>query len=361
MKDAVSVALSKLIYWYNAPRIQTWPEMVAAADPDRLYASVTEFGRRCGSDRMSDSEHLADYDHVRNLPGLEIRSGRPVLRGVGLLERLDSGYRLSAEGRRLGRCFRENPKGKRWIRCLAKILLTREPRTRVLVRALSRPGAELVFGRPGWFAGALQQTVITVDGLAVAQPFVAKREALSNLEDLLTEDPAWTLGAWRRRPILNQARTFLLTGYKGAGISLDRIGQALKAPFEVLHHLGIITHIDGRCRLNISLASKELGSPLAQDFAWSKRVQEAVEISLPVILVRIIAEIASDSGYVVASQLREHLLRAGIENPDREIAELEDNGQLVIEASSYGQGRHGEGLYGQDAFQLIKIRMIEGT
>jgi len=61
----------------------------------------------------------------------------------------------------------------------------------------------------------------------------------------------------------------------------------------------------------------------------------------------------------VASELRRVLEQRGIEDPDGEIARLEAAGRLIIVAESYGQSRHGEGLYGDPRKQLVKIRILK--
>ena len=66
----------------------------------------------------------------------------------------------------------------------------------------------------------------------------------------------------------------------------------------------------------------------------------------------------SPTGYVVASELRKALKDRGIKNPDREMAQLESKGIIIIETESHGQGRHGEGLYGDPRKQLLKLRVL---
>jgi hypothetical protein len=81
---------------------------------------------------------------------------------------------------------------------------------------------------------------------------------------------------------------------------------------------------------------------------------------LPELLATVVEKLRSDTGYIIASELRNELQRRGIENPDREIARLETAGQIRIEAEDYGQRRHGLGLYSDPRKQLIKIRVVAG-
>lgn len=76
------------------------------------------------------------------------------------------------------------------------------------------------------------------------------------------------------------------------------------------------------------------------------------------VLRQAVAELASDTGYCVASELRERMLRAGVANPDKAIAELIGRGLVCLDAWDYGQMRHGEGLYGDPRMQLVKLRVF---
>src|SRR5256885_16746302 len=87
MGEPARVALTQLVLWYDATRIQTWPSFLADVPPGTSFKAPTDFGRRFATRRMTDDRHAAAEKITRNLPGLEEISGKPVLRGVGLLER----------------------------------------------------------------------------------------------------------------------------------------------------------------------------------------------------------------------------------------------------------------------------------
>ena len=97
MSHVISICLSKLTYWYDATRVQAWPSILVKVPKNEIFPSLTEFGRRIWTDRMIDPDHLGDYDYIRNFPGLERKSDRLVLKGLGLLERFKDGYRLSEQ------------------------------------------------------------------------------------------------------------------------------------------------------------------------------------------------------------------------------------------------------------------------
>ena len=170
MTKTIPIVLSQLVLWCNAPRIQSWPELLSAIPADVFFKTPTDFGRKFLSDRMTDPRHIAASKTVRNLPGLETTGGKIVLKGVGLLEKEKSGYRLSAAGNALAETFRQDPGGDQWVGELARLLLLREPRCRAAVRALSQPGARLVF--PGeWFSQGARNAVLEDDAGPCLKPF----------------------------------------------------------------------------------------------------------------------------------------------------------------------------------------------
>lgn len=357
MEKKVKVALPKLLCWYDAARIQAWPSILAKVPRGEIFVSLTDFGRRYCSERMSDSEHLADHDYVRNMPGLERQGSRLVLRGVGLVAPVDGGYALSEYAQRLGDEYAQRPAEKEWVRQLVSILLTREPRTRLLVYYLSQPGAKIIFARRGWFRGSIRNVRIEGDQFEM-YPFEDQAEHFPSLRKGLEELSWWALGAWRSSPLLTGATDCEWVGYFKPTVSLDRIGQALRGPCEALLYCAILRPQDDYYTFDHEAAIRELGKELSEDFGWMLPNPEKKS------LLRILSEqveiLRSDTGYIVASELRGVLQSHGIENPDREIAELELAGRIAIDDACHGQRRHGMGLFADPGKQLVKLRIIGG-
>lgn len=356
MEKRVRIALPKLLCWYDAARIQTWPSILAKVPQGEISASLTSFGRRYCSERMTDVEHLADHDYVRNMPGLEQQGNRLVLRGVGLIEPVDGGYALSAYAQKLGDEYAHRPLEKEWVRQLLSILLTREPRTRLLVHYLSQPGARMIFPRKGWFRGAIRNVRIEGDQLDL-YPFEDHAEDAPDLRKGLEERSWWSLGDWRKSPLLDGANDCEWVGYFKPAVSLDRIGQALRGPCEGFLYLGILEPVGDDYVLNHEAAIRELGMELADDFGWTPPNQKK---SFLRILSEQVEILRSDTGYIVASELRRVLQLQGIEDPDREIAQLEVAGQIAVDDACHGQSRHGIGLFADPGKQLVKLRIIGG-
>lgn len=354
MNEIVEITLSQLVLWYDGTRIQTWPAMLAMTDPQVVLSSATEFGRAHFTDRMTDDRHAAAEKVTRNLPGLERKGRRVVLRGVGLLDRVDGGYRLSEQGRELANTYQEDPQGIQWVRLLGRLLLTREPRTRALIGLLSRDDPRLCFAGGGWWSGSLRNALIHLSSGEQVAPFAQTESSVPNLRSVINDRPWWTLGAWRAHGLLVHASDCRFIGQMNVAFSMHDIALALRASCEVFIHLGVLRCEERECRLDHDAASKAFGEELAFDFGWRETPSTTPLLQ---IIDELLPSLRADTGFVVVAELRERMRQHGVENPDREIARLEADGRLIIEATDFGQGRHGVGLYEDPSKQLIKLRV----
>ncbi|MCI0390297.1 MAG: hypothetical protein MOB07_16225 [Acidobacteria bacterium] len=357
MPEPTPVILTQLVLWYDPARIQSWPAFLSKIPEGTALKSPTDFSRLFVTNRMTDNRHAAAEKMGRNLPGLESHKGRLILRGLGLIDVQENGYALTAEGRQLAQAYVDDPKGPDWVRYLARLLLTREPRTRVVMRYFSAAGAVLRFERASWFGGSFRMARIETDGETIA-PFAPEDDEAPSLRSVLQLNAWWSLGAWRNHPLLTGTESCRFVGQFRDAFSLKDIGLALRCPFEALLQLGVIQKADGECWLDAAAATRELGADLAEEFGWKS---DARSESFPELLDRLVSELRSDTGFIVASELRQALLKHGVENPDREIARLESRGGVVIEAEDFGQTRHGEGLFGEPRKQLVKLRVEAGS
>jgi hypothetical protein len=357
MPEPVEIALTQLVLWYDATRVQTWPAFLAQVPQDVALKSPTEFGRQFAMKRMTDDRHAAAEKLTRNLAGLEESNGRLILRGLGLLERHERLYRLSDAGRQLADAYQADKEGRGWARLLALLLITREPRTRVLFALLSEPGACLYFDSNTWFGGSLRKAKIETPGSTPLAPFAASPGG-SSLRDAIQERSWWALGAWRSQDCLLGAGDCRFVGQFTDVFSMHDISLALRASFEALLHVGVVRAERGQCWVDHEVAVDEFGVSVAGEFGIMPL--RADPEPLPQLLAALIEKLRSDTGYVIASHLRDELQQRGIENPDREIARLEAAGVVRIEAEDYGQRRHGIGLYSDPRKQLIKIRVVAG-
>jgi hypothetical protein len=319
-----------------------------------VYPSTRAFGKEHCTDRLTDSGHSAADNVTKNLPGLESKGARLALRGIGLLERTPGGYCISEAGKQLGQEYRDDSAGQKWVNTLGRLLLQREPRTRVLTKLLSEPGAELYFTDDEWWGGSIARATINYDDGRQVLPFSDREEQLPTLREAIKSDAWWALGEWRTHELLEGTENCEFVGQTRDDFSLHAVSVALRAACEVLLLLGVICHEGDRCWLDHDAAVEAFGATLADDFDWESTGRKK---SLREWLIQFTNELRQDTGYIVASVLRDRLRQQGFENPDRDIARLESEGRVVIEATDYGQSRHGVGLYDDPSKQLIKLRV----
>jgi len=351
--EVTTLALPQLVMWPDPTRLQMWPELLAAIPANESLPSPTHFGRKYVTGRMTDEDHSAATDVTRNLPGLELRGEQLVLRGLGFLKKANRNYTLSEIGVELGQSYAQNARDRHWVVLLANALLNREPRLRAFVRLLSSDGAELRFPGSGWFAGPYSTATIQRRGFASVYPF---RESDNGLLELLADDPLWCLGAWKKDVLLTGREQVRFRGRRTERISFYEIGRGLRAACEVLLHLRLIMSEGDAAYLDTARARANLGEDLASDFVWTEPAPSVPMTPLQ-ILADVLPSLRTDTGFVVASQLRAVLKDRGIANPDRTIAGLEREGRVRIVAEDYGQRRHGVGLYDDPRKQLVKLRL----
>lgn len=357
MSKKITVSLTRLILWSDPIRIQSWPALISKVPSNVSLTSLTNFGRLFITDRMIDPKHSAAEMISRNLPGIEKLGERIVLKGVGLLERQGKKYRLSNDGKRIAEAYLSDPQGMDWVKLFATLLLTKEPRTRILIKMLSTPGSSLQFDRNGWFAGSTQKAKIQYpDGTFIA-PFLSKDGTeIPTIRNPLSASAWWALGEWRNHRLISGASDCEFKGKINEKFSLNGIGTALRSSCEVFAHLGILRQAGDSCWLDHVKAFEFLGAELANDFGWISNNEPPVDVLA--LIKKVIGALRSDTDYVVASELRAALHKRGVKNPDEEIARFEESGQIVIVAADYGQSRHGQGLYDDPRKQLIKIRIL---
>ena len=357
MSKKITISLTRLILWSDPTRIQSWPALISKVPPDTSLTSLMDFGRLFITDRMIDPKHSAAEMITRNLPGIEKLGEKIVLKGVGLLERQGKEYRLSNDGKRISDAYQSDPQGKDWVKLFATSLLTKEPRTRILVKMLSTPGSSLQFDKERWFGGSTQKARIQSPDGTVVVPFLSKDgTGLPSIRTPLNEFAWWALGEWRNHKLISGASDCEFRGKINDKFSLNSIGTALRSSCEVFAHLGILKQAEGSCWFDQKNAIECLGTELADDFGWVADNEPPMDILA--LIKEVIGTLRSDTDFVVASELREALHKHGVENPDGEIGRFEESGQIVIDAADYGQSRHGQGLYADPRKQLIKIRVL---
>ena len=126
---SVRIALPKLFLWSEAARIQEYPEAASRADPGRVYARMDleriVFDIAATMAYKGGAPRGKRTDGVVNTYGLERSGSRYRINGINLFERVGKGLRVTA--------FRDAETDVEWARVLARQLLRREPRTRLVI------------------------------------------------------------------------------------------------------------------------------------------------------------------------------------------------------------------------------------
>ncbi len=351
MNPAIKVHLTKLFLWVEPPRFQAWPELLLRLDANVTYPTTASVAKAAFGFQPDQAGNVKFDEVVFNLPGWgKTRSGEPILRGIGLLEKRNEGYAISDAGRTLAKLYHSNSASSEWKAFLATLLLNREPRTRVMMQLLVQPDAVLRFAKPSWFGGRSQDAILELPGTTL-QPFLPKSAKDTPFHHLIQNRAKWALGQWRNEPEIQRADEIFLVGAEAEAFSLNDIGRALRGSLELFLNLGLVAEAGGEVTWQAAMATQILPSELLADLGAPIPTQ----LSPEQLIFRCIRELSGDNGFLVFSELRQHAVAEGIGDPDQLVDSLIHQGVIDLVAHDYGQPIHGEGLLGDPRKQLVKF------
>jgi hypothetical protein len=354
------IALPKLFLWSEAARIQEYPEAVSRAEPGRVY-SRTELERMVFDiaptmEFKGGAPRGKGTDGVINTYGMERSGARYRINGINLFERVDNGLRATAEGIELGKAFREADADVDWARVLAKQLLRREPRTRLVI-GLCLTGWQLGVEAPGGIpTGALSLTSPEGDVLEIAQ------RNCDGFNTLLRDNAELALGPrWRADLVaLGETTPVMWEGVQGGTPSTNDLPTALKKALAVFFH---IRAFDG----GPSTWGLDAGG-LADALAVEDLIELGFEGAAPLRLtddeafVRALRDCMDADGFLIVSQLGERFGEL-LQVPDEDRATVLDSyirtamyhEQLRVLGSHPGQPRMGRGLFGEPGARRVRL------
>ncbi len=360
-ESILRLALPKLFLWTEAIRFQEYPAALARAEKGRVYKRL-EVERE-----LFDILPTLEYrdgrprgrrtDGIVNACGLERSGTRYCINGINLLKQVNDGLVATDEGLSIGALFREAADGGQWPVSLARQVLLREPRTRLLI-GLMLQGSVL----------QVELTGLTPTGpLALVRGsgprIVISQRNCMEFNELLNEHAEMALGqAWQKElQELGVYGDIRWEGVKGKHPSTNDLPTALKKSLALLFHVGLF-HGDGwTWHLDIERLQSAFGEAvissfgvrppkpvekLTEDEAFSLALQEAVD----------------PEGFAMVSKLAETFGRLlGIADDDRSRAldafvrkAMYDEKLKVIENHA-GQPRMGRGLLGDAGSRLVRI------
>ncbi|MDY0059830.1 MAG: hypothetical protein RBU45_08480 [Myxococcota bacterium] len=358
--QSLRLALPKLFLWSDAARIQEYPRAATRAEPGRVYSRVDlerlVFDIAPTMEFKGGAPRGKGTDGVINTYGLERSGQRYRINGINLFERVGQGLCATSEGLELGKAFREARSDIDWARVLARQLLRREPRTRLVI-GLCLAGWQLGVEAPGGIpAGALSLCSPQGEWLNVAQ-----REC-EGFNTLLQDNAELALGPLWRTDLesLGESGPIAWEGVQGGVPSTNDLPTALKKALAVFFH---IQAFEG----GPSVWGMEAGG-LAEALALEDMAKLGFGDAVPARLsddeafARALRDCADAGGFLIVSQLAERfgeILHVPAEDRaavlDSFIRTAMYHDQLRVLDRHAGQPRMGRGLFGEPGARRVRV------
>lgn len=366
-KQPIRIALPKLFLWSEPSRLQEYPAAMARAEAGRVYSRL-EVEREL-FDILPTLEYKGGMprgrrtDGIVNTYGLERSGSRYRINGINLLRKQAGGLLPTEEGLELGRLFRDAPEGLAWVIALARQLLLREPRTRLLI-GLMLGGAQLEVAVSG-SAPTGSLALVLGDG---TQRVITHRDC-TWFNELLQENAEMALGLCWQRELEDQGirAPIRWEGVQGDQPSTNDLPTALKKALTVFFHLRLFAG-DGQ---TWELDSRHLQSLLGEEVAGSFSVSgvgKQADLQDHEAFGNALAGAVDPEGFVIVSQLAERFGELlGIPAPDRSvfldsfIRSAMYHDQVRLLEHHPGQPRMGRGLFGDKDSRKVRLDFNPGV
>jgi|GEM_PF-1289974 len=367
MKEhALRIALPKLFLWSEPGRFQEYPEALSRAQEGRSYTRV-EVERE-----LFDIAPTITFkggalrgrrtDGIINAQGLERSGERYRINGIDLLRKAKTGIIATSVGLELGRLYREAPNGDEWPRALARQILLREPRTRLLVGLLLQ-GAELEVG----LVGATPTGGVAVVGVQGNRTAIVQRES-AEFNELLSLHAELALGpCWRADLTSLGLGQVHFEGVQGNAPSTNDLPTAIKKALAVLFHVGVFDGDAGRWTMDPERLAEVLGTEVANSFGVGAAPRSAKRTDDDA-FARALAETMDNDGFVIVSRLAQRFGELlAVPGPERALVldsfvrgAMYHERFRILERHS-GQPRMGRGLFGESESRRVRIEFHKGT
>lgn len=361
-QQPISIALPKLFLWSEPSRFQEYPAAMARAEGGRVYSRL-EVEREL-FDILPTLEYKGGMprgrrtDGIVNTYGLERSGGRYRINGINLLRKQAGGLLPTEEGLELGRLYRDAPEELTWAIGLARQLLLREPRTRLLI-GLMLGGARLEVAVSGSTStGSL--ALVLGDG---NKRVITQRDC-TWFNELLYKHAEMALGPCWQRELRDQGirDPIRWEGVQGDQPSTNDLPTALKKALTVFFHLrlfagdGQIWELDGRHVQTL------FGDEVAGSFNVSGGAAMQTDLRDDEAFEKALASAVDSEGFVIVSQLADRFGELlGISAPDR-AAFLDSymrgamyDDQVRLLEHHPGQPRMGRGLFGDSGSRRVRL------
>ncbi len=357
----IRIALPKLFLWGEPTRIQEYPEALSRAEEGRVYTRVEVerelFDIAPTLTFKGGAPRGRRTDGIVNAYGLERSGARYRINGLNLLQKGDGGVTATEEGLLLGRLFQEHPDSDAWPRELARQLLFREPRTRLLIGLLLQGytlevalSGSTPTGPVAFLDSDRVRTVITLRGSTA-------------FNALLKENSAQALGLHWKSDLarLEATGAVQLEGVQSKEPSTNNLPTALKKALAVLFHVGLLEGDGNHWTTDAGLLAARAGQDVVRSFGLTPPLKRK-QLTDADAFAQALTETADAEGYVIVSRLVD---RFGglLDVPRAERALALDSfvrgemyyGRLRVLECHPGQPRMGRGLFGASDSRRIRI------
>jgi hypothetical protein len=360
-KEPIILALPKLFLWSEPSRFQEYPAAIARAEAGRVYSRL-EVEREL-FDILPTMEYKGGMprgrrtDGIVNIYGLARSGPRYRINGINLLRKEVGGLLATEEGLELGRLFREAEEGSEWPIALARQLLLREPRTRLLI-GLMLGGARLKVAVSGSTpTGSL--VVVHEDG---TRGVITQRDC-TWFNELLRENAEMALGPYWLQELEQRGirAPIRWVGVQGDQPSTNDLPTALKKALTVFFHIRLFTGDSETWELDGRHLQTLLGAEVARSFSVSG-VEKKADLPDHEAFGNALADTVDAEGFVIISQLADRFGELlGIPAPDRAAfldsymrsAMYQDQVRLLEHRR--GQPRMGRGLFGDNDSRQVRL------
>ncbi len=355
------IALPKLFLWSEATRIQEYPEALSRAEEGRVYLRgevERELFDIAPTLKFTGGEPRGRRtDGVVNAYGLERSGTRYHINGLNLLQKVDGGVTATDAGLSLGRLFREDPDGDAWPRELARQILLREPRTRLIVGLLLQ-GYTLEFALSGSTpTGSL--AILDSEGartLIIPRGCTAFNALLNGNADLAL-GPIWKADLAR----LEATGTVQFEGVRSKEPSTNDLPAALKKTLAVLFHVELLQGDGNQWNIDAGILAERAGQDLSDSFGFAPP-SERFQLTDADAFAQALTETVDAAGYVIVSRLADRFgALLNVSQEERALVldsfvrgEMYHERLWVLECHP-GQPRMGRGLFGASESRRIRI------
>jgi len=362
-KDTSSkVALPKLFLWNDPTRYQEYPEALSRAEEGRVYTrqeieqelfdiTPTLTFKKDGKPRGRGT------DGIVNAMGFERFGQRLCVNGLDLIRKTDEGFVVSESGIELGKAYRDSVEPDKWLHELARQLLLREPRTRLLIGLMLKDWKLQVnvFNK----YPKSQMSFVAPDDTRLD---ITSKDCLQ-FNNLLSEYAEMALGPLWISELSEQGLSLPI---EWCGIRVDQpsikdLSSAIKKSFGLLFYIEIFSEATKGWFIDTDLFGRLLGNDVLESFGISIG-NHALSKSIDELFADALSLTADSEGYTVASALADkfgELCHTPAEERetalDRFAREAMYEDRMVIESYHTGQPRMGRGLFGDSNYRRLKI------